>query len=60
MEEFQLAHSEMVRRKGNFLIPILKEPLDIDALPDDRRDLKMYLRTHTYIDASGQRRNLER
>ena len=60
MEEFQLAHAEMIRRKEFFLIPILKEPLDIDALPDEQRDLKMYLRTRTYIDASGEKRNLER
>ena len=60
MEEFQLAHAEMVTGKKNFLIPILKEPLDIDMIPDDQQELKLYLRTHTYIDASRETGNMER
>ena len=60
MEEFQLAHAEMVRGRKKFLIPILKEPLNIDKLPDAQQELKMYLRTYTYIDASGEKRNIER
>ena len=60
MEEFKLAHVQMVKGQKNFLIPILKEQLEIDSLPDDLRDLKMYLRTHTYIDATKERANLAR
>ena len=60
MEEFQLAYDQMVKGQKHFLIPILKENLDIDSLPDDRRDLKMYLRTHTYIDATKERTNMAR
>ena len=37
----------MVNGQKKFLIPILKEPLDIDSLP---KDMQMYLRTYTYID----------
>ena len=53
MEEFQLAHAQMVKGQKKFLVPILKEQLDIDSLPDDMRDLQMYLRIHTYIDATN-------
>ena len=60
MEEFQLAHAQMMKGQKHFLIPILKENLDIDSLPDDLRDLKMYLRTHTYIDATKERTNIAR
>ena len=50
----------MILSRSNFLIPILKEPLDIDMIPDDQQELKLYLRTHTYIDASRETGNMER
>ena len=49
MEEFRLAHNKMIEENKKYLIVILLEPLDMDALP---RDLQMYLRTYTYIDAT--------
>ena len=49
MEEFRLAHNKMIKENKKYLIVILLEVLDIDALP---RDLQMYLRTYTYIDAT--------
>ena len=55
MEEFKLAHYNMVHRDKKYLVVILLESLDIGALP---RDLQMYLRTYTYIDATKQPRNL--
>ena len=45
----------MVQGDKKFLIAVLLEPLDIDALP---RDLQMYLRTYTYIDATNQKEKL--
>ncbi len=56
MQEFGLAHHRMVHGDKKYLIPVLLEPLDIDALP---RNLQMYLRTHTYIDATKTPRTLE-
>ena len=35
-----------------YLVPILKEEIDINSLPKDQRDLQMYLRTYTYIDGT--------
>ena len=49
MEEFRLAHNKMIEENKKYLIVILLESLDMDALP---RDLQMYLRTYTYIDAT--------
>ena len=54
MEEFKLAHHKMVHGDKKYLIAILLEPLDVDALP---RNLQMYLRTYTYIDATKQPRS---
>ena len=42
----------MVMGHKKFLIPILKEKIDINAMADDLEDLKVYLRTYTYIDAT--------
>ena len=53
MEEFKLAHHKMVNGDKKYLIAILLEPLDVDALP---RNLQMYLRTYTYIDATKKPR----
>ena len=55
MEEFKLAHYNMVNGDKKYLVVILLESLDVDALP---KDLQMYLRTYTYIDANKQPRNL--
>ena len=55
MFEFKCAHLRMVQGDKKFLIAVLLEPLDIDALP---RDLQMYLRTYTYIDATNQKEKL--
>lgn len=50
MDEFTLAYAEALkRRKPNFIVIILKEMLDIDGL---RKDLKMFLKTHNYIDGT--------
>ena len=55
LEEFQLAHHKMVNEDKRYLMAVLLEPLDMSALP---RDLQMYLRTYTYIDATKHPRNL--
>ena len=60
MEEFKLAHAQMVKGQKKFLVAILKEQLDIDSLPDDLRDLQMYLRTNTYIDATNCKKDTRR
>ncbi len=39
------------------MIPVLLEKLDMDSLP---RELQMYMRTHTYIDATDEANDLER
>ena len=49
MHEFKIAHHKMIKEDKKYLIVILLEPLDIDALP---KQLQMYLRTYTYIDAT--------
>ena len=48
MEEFYLAHQEVMDGRVSYLVPILMEAADINQLP---LDLRTYLRTHTYIDA---------
>ena len=53
--EFECAHLRMIQGDKKFSIAVLLEPLDIDALP---RDLQMYLRTYTYIDATNQKEKL--
>ena len=47
----------MVNGQKKFLIPILKESLDIDSVP---RDMQMYLRTYTYIDGINYKKDLHR
>ena len=59
MEEFKIAHLEMVKGQKKYLVPILKEEIDIDSLPSDQRDLQMYLRTYTYIDGTEQQKILK-
>ena len=58
MEEFRLAHHKMVKENKKYLIVILLEPLDVDALSN--RDLQMYIRTRTYIDATRLPENRHR
>ena len=55
-----MAHLEMIKGQKKYLVPILTEDVDIDSLPNDQRDLQMYLRTYTYIDGTNQAKNLER
>lgn len=48
----------MVTENKKFLIVVLLEPVDVDALSD--RDLQVYLRTGTYIDALNLPNDLHR
>ena len=57
MEEFRMAHHIMVNENKKYIVAILLEPLDVDALP---QDLRMYLRTYTYIDATKIPRDMTR
>ena len=50
MEEFRIAHEQVVRGRRNFLIPVLLEDLSSLSPPDD---LKLYLDTYTYLDVQG-------
>ena len=56
MEEFRIAHHKMVEEEKKYIIAVLLEPLDIDALPS--KDLQMYLRTRTYVDATKHPRDM--
>ena len=56
MEEFQLAHHKVATGDKKYLKAILLESLEIDDLP---RDLQMYVRTYTYIDATKHPRNID-
>lgn len=49
MEEFIIADHEAVNGRKNFIIIILKDKLEMKGL---RREVKTYLRTHTYIDGT--------
>ncbi len=50
MEEFTLAYAEAMKHtKTRFIIIILKENLEMEGL---RKDLKMFLTTRNYIDAT--------
>ncbi len=50
MEEFLIAHMEGVNKGKTYLIPVLVEDLDPDEL-EKHPELKLYINTHTYIDA---------
>ncbi len=50
MEEFHIAHEQMLTTEKQFLIPVLVEDLDPVEL-DKHKELKLYINTHTYIDA---------
>ena len=60
MEEFKVAHLEMIKGQKKYLVPIIKEQIDVNALPRDLRDLQMYLRTYTYIDGTNHLKEIER
>ncbi len=50
MLEFSLAYSEAMKHtKTKYIIVILKEKLEMKTL---RKDMKMFLTTHNYIDAT--------
>ncbi len=49
MEEFIIADHEAVNGRKNFIIIILKEKLQTKGL---RKEVKTYLKTHTYIDGT--------
>ena len=51
MEEFRIAHEQVVNGRKNFLIPVLYEEVNLDDLD---ADLKLYIETHTYIDTKDQ------
>ena len=55
-----MAHLEMIKGQKKYLVPILKQEIDIDSLPSDQRDLQMYLRTYTYIDGTNHVKEIER
>ena len=50
MEEFLVAHREVVTGQKDFLIPVLMEDLDPVELTK-HPELELYTKTHTYIDA---------
>ena len=55
IEEFKMAHAHRLMEKNNkYLIIIFAEDVNIDKLP---RELKAYLRTHTYLDARNFQNN---
>ena len=46
MEAFMIAHDQMVKRRKDLLIVILKEKIEEDKLP---RDLRVYNRKLNYV-----------
>ncbi len=48
LQEFYIAHQRVTEGNARFLIPVLLEDMPLEDLP---RDLQMYIRTYTYIDA---------
>ena len=49
MEVFMIADAEAVNGRKNFIIIVLKDKLKVKDLP---RELRTYMRTYTYIDAT--------
>ena len=49
MEEFMIADNEAVNGRKNFIIIVLKEKI---PKKDLTKELRTYLRTHTYIDGT--------
>ena len=57
MEEFMIADAEAVDGRKNFIIIILKEKIPKKEL---MKELKTYLRTHTYIDGTKNKDHIEK
>ena len=47
MEEFRIAHEQVVSGRRNFLVPVLLEDVKDLEMPDD---LRLYLETYTYLE----------
>ena len=47
MEEFRIAHEQVVSGRRKFLIPVLLEDIKDLEMPDD---LRLYLDTYTYLE----------
>ncbi len=50
IEEFRVAHREVVTKQKNFLIPVLMEDLDPVELAK-HPELELYIKTRSYTDA---------
>ena len=50
MEEFLVAHRQMVTQQKHYLIPVLVENLNPELL-QEHPELKLYIKAYTYIDA---------
>ena len=57
MEEFMIADNEAVNGRKNFIIIILKEKIPKKELP---KELRTYMKTYTYIDATKNIQQLEK
>ena len=57
MEEFLLADAEAMNGRRNFIIIVLKEKIPKHELT---KELKTYLRTHTYIDGTKNKDQIEK
>ncbi len=49
MEEFMMADAETLNRRRNFIILVLKDKMNTNELA---REIRKYVRTYTYIDAT--------
>ena len=50
MEEFRIAHEQVVNGRKKFLIPVLLEDVEDSDIPDD---LRLYLDTYTYLEVNS-------
>ena len=57
MEEFMIADNEAVNGRKNFIILILKEKIPKEELTNE---LRTYMNTYTYIDATKNIQQLEK
>ena len=48
MQEFHIAHEEMVQGRKKFIIPIMHQELKANQVEDPT--LKMYMETYTYLE----------
>ena len=56
MEEFMIADNEAVNGRKNFIIIILKEKIPKKELT---KELRTYMKTYTYIDATKNIKQIE-